>query len=130
MKWIIVIAVALMSMGSAADLAEIENSRGALVGALNGTLNDPIGVVQHVPGYGLHIGARSTFNQTDPQEVTEKISQLLVTLSSTVEGLDEDDWVSVYYRGDIDFQTNYELLIRVKPGQNDTLEIWLDGVKQ
>lgn len=54
----------------------------------------------------------------------------MLRLSDTIKGLDPGDWVSVFFKNDADSGIEPQLLVRIKPGKPDTLEIWIDGKKQ
>lgn len=85
----------------------------------------------YVPEYGLQINGSIFLRQKTPVQLAilaSSISLILRTSSTIVEGLGEDDWVSL---STLVFSTDIIYLsVRVKPNQPDSLEIWVDGVKQ
>jgi hypothetical protein len=126
----LVIVILFSGIGFAADIDTVNQSQSALVGAISGYLDNPIDVVQYIPDYGLHLSFRGVFSTTDPEEVATTIGNLLSALRDTVRGLDDGDYISVYYRGNISLRQNYELIVRMRQGQPNAIEIWLDGVRQ
>jgi hypothetical protein len=108
----------------AADLPTIQESSKALVGAVSGVLDETRVTSQHLPGYGLHIAVKDDLSTLEQAKVQEQLKTVVLSLASLVRGLDVGDWVSVGFSTE-----KYSLLVRVKPNQNATLEIWLDGKK-
>jgi hypothetical protein len=130
-RLIVVFLLLVVSLAHAnVNIEEVARSQTALVGAISGYLGDPIDIVHYIPGYGLHMAFKGVFHETEPREVTDTLHTLLTSLSATVRGLGDGDFLSVYYRGHINFMTRYELLVRMQPGQPDTFEAWLDGIRQ
>jgi hypothetical protein len=108
----------------AADLPAIQESAKALVGAVSGVLDETRVTSQHLPGYGLHIAVKDDLSTLEQAKVQEQLKTVVLSLSGLIRGLDAGDWVSVGFSTE-----KYSLLVRVKPNQNATLEIWLDGKK-
>lgn len=116
-----------VSFSFAADPAAVRESASALVGAINGALDDPLGVVTYIPGYGLHIAARATFEEKQIDETKDVLVNLLTSLGSTVKGLEPNDWISIGYRGNEQMMDDgYELLVRLYAA-NGVVEVWLNG---
>lgn len=126
MRRILALGLALaLSTALAADLKAIQGSQGALVGAIGGALDDPIGIVQHLPGYGLHIAARPLGTGITLAKAQADGIAALKALASTVKGLDRGDWVSFGYKTD-----EGSLIVRMRPGDDSTLESWVDGTRR
>ena len=110
----------------AADPQLVLESARPLSGALSSQTSGLIS--QYIPGYGLQINTHP-YSSTEEEFLGTAID-ILNGLASTVEGLDEGDWVSVgaTISGRVGGQTL--LVIRIKPGQPETLEVWLNGERQ
>ncbi|RIH90870.1 hypothetical protein Mterra_00094 [Calidithermus terrae] len=115
----------VLSTAFAFDLQQINRSRSALVGAINGVLEGGEGSWQYVPGVGLVIASRNTGDARKADALVPILRQVLLGLGTTVQGLDPEDWIVLAYRNDA-----LELVIRVKPGRADSLEVFIDGKKQ
>ena len=119
------------SVAHAYDFALVDRTRTAIVGAIEESLTGAEAVAQFIPGYGVHVSvseANLMPYPADPEEVSEVILRLLPRMSDTINGLDEGSFISVGYtfrRGEV-----RELIARVRVGQPDTLEVWVDGVSQ
>lgn len=102
----------------------------AAVGALPGIQNVS-SFSAYLPGYGLQINGWAAVPELGDsyEEALMSLQDILVGLSQSVQGLNEDDWVSVAL-DIIGTLEPREVLVRIKPGQPETLEIWIDGVKQ
>lgn len=124
MKRILAILI-FLGMVLAADLTKLSDSSGALVGALKGALKDPLDVSAYIPGYGYVIALRGLFGGESQEKTLPQIKTLLLALSGTVQGLDSSDWLTVTYKAD-----EYSVVVRIKPGKTDTLEVWVNGSKQ
>ena len=112
--------------------SQVTNSDDSLVQAIKtimkgGFLTEPIGLSHYVPGYGLNIALEQLIGVPKLNDTVERISTTLLEANSTVEGLSEEEWISVFFRGD-GTDNRYDLIIRMKPNQPDTLEIWVDGL--
>jgi hypothetical protein len=118
-----------LSLAFAFDLEAIEDSEGTLGGALEGAFS-ALGVsTVFLPDYGINYSINDMRQEGTPQESATQIADLLKALSSTVSGLDEGNWISVTYNY-FDFDVSYSLVVRMKPNQPETLEVFVDGVKQ
>lgn len=115
----------LMSTAFAFDLQQINRSRSALVGAINGVLEGGEGTWQYVPGLGLVIASRNLSDARRADALVPILRQVLSALGTTVQGLDPEDWILLIYRND-----QLELVMRLKPGRADSLEVFVNGVKQ
>jgi hypothetical protein len=115
----------LMSTAFAFDLQQINRSRSALVGAINGVLEGSEGTWQYVPGVGLVIASRNLSDARRADALVPILRQVLTALGTTVQGLDPEDWILLVYRND-----QLELVMRLKPGRADSLEVFVNGVKQ
>lgn len=117
----------LVVLGSAFayDLQQINRSRSALVGAINGVLEGSEGTWQYVPGIGLLIASRNLSDARRADTLIPILRQVLTALGTTVQGLDPEDWIVLAYRND-----QLELVMRIKPSRAGSLEIFINGVKQ
>lgn len=128
MKRLVFVLIAFCSVRAFAfDLRAIEESRTTLVAALNGVVEDGTGAAQYIPNYGLHIAIREFLEPSPKKDVLTLLPNLVAALADTIKGLNQGDWVSVAYKND---EPKYEVLVRVKPRQPDTLEVWIDGKRQ
>lgn len=128
-RWVdmkkLVVLIVFFSMALGFNLTQINETRAALVGALNEVLGNNTGSVQYIPGYGLTILSRGLLSEKKAPEIISSVKPLLVALVPMIKGLDDDDWVSIGYKTD-----DYEIIIRIKPTKANSLEVWLDGKKQ
>jgi len=115
----------MLSTAFAYDLQQINRSRSALVGAINGVLEGSEGTWQYVPGTGLVIASRNLSDARRADALIPILRQVLTALGNTVQGLDPEDWILLAYRND-----QLELVMRLKPGRTDSLEVFANGVKQ
>jgi hypothetical protein len=115
----------MLSTALAFDLQQINRSRSALVGAINGVLEGSEGTWQYVPGVGLVIALRNLNDARKADALLPILRQVLVSLGTTVQGLDPEDWILLAYRND-----QLELVMRLKPARPDSLEVFVNGVKQ
>lgn len=127
-------AMLLMSCSFAADWAKAESSSAALSGAVTGLMGGEFNVRQittYLPGYGLQLSFYSSLDMPVVEEALTTIPSLVVALAGTVQGLDSGDYVSLTASGRPGWTgTDYSLLVRMIPGQPETLTVWLDGVRQ
>lgn len=129
MKQLAVLAALCLSAASAGNYTQLNNSTKTLAGALQGTFDDAVmGVRGYLPGYGYHIAMSGPLNTLPVNEVSRKIGEVLGSLLPTVKGLDKNEWFSVTYKGMDKQLKDYELLVRVRGGNQ--LEVYLNGVKQ
>lgn len=124
-------ALVLSAFSFAADWAAIDRSTAALSGAVIGVLGGEFStrsISTYLPGYGIQLSYYSGYDMPPPQEAVNSISGLVLALAGTVQGLDDGDYVSVSISGrpGIGHDT-YHLLVRMLPGQADTLEVWFNG---
>jgi hypothetical protein len=125
-RLLVVIVTALASTALAADVKLLQSSQGVLVGAVNGALDDPLGTTQHIPGYGFNMAGRPMFgDKFTADKAVEGLVTVLTALGGTLQGLDPGDWISVGFKTD-----DYPVLVRMKPGDPKTLEVFVDGVKR
>ena len=121
-------------LARAADPGVVLQSSEPLIGALESLPETRAYLLaSHLPGYGLQINGvySSGFSPFEPEtqeQIISSVTDILNGLSSTVRGLDEGDWVSVAV--DLSTRPTTRVVVRLKPGQPDTLEVWLDGVKR
>jgi hypothetical protein len=65
-------------------------------------------------------------DQVEP--MIESISSVLQGLAGTIQGLDEGDWVSI--GASIFSGPHIDVVVRMKPGQPDSLEVFVNGQKR
>lgn len=112
-----------------ANPGQIENYDNDLVQAVESIIDSGFltnNLTHYIPGYGLHVILSKASGSPKLNDIIEPISAALLQQSDTIKGLPEGEWVSVFYSAD-GFR-NYDLLVRVKRGQPDTLEVWVDGL--
>lgn len=112
-----------------ANPAQIENYDNDLIEAVKSTIGSGFltdDLTHYLPGYGLHLVFEKVFGAPRLNDITEPLTAALLEQSDNIEGLPEGEWVSIFYRAD-GFR-EYDLLIRVKKGRPDTLEVWVDGL--
>ncbi len=125
MRKLVVLLFAVCSVAFAADFDAAEESGSVLNGALRGALNPAFSYAEYIAGYGIHFASGSlSFAEGTGEEAIGKITNLLPALASTAQGLNEGEWVSASYDADV------HVLVRVKPNQPDSLEVWVDGVRR
>lgn len=125
----LLVAVAI-SLAAAADLDAIEQSVRPLRGAVEG-IGSGASSMLHLPGYGVHISTSSyaSADDIDRDELIEQLTAVVVSLGGMVEGLDEGDVVSVsYYAFGVMTPSNM-IVVRMRPGEPDTLEVFVDSVR-
>jgi hypothetical protein len=130
MKTVAVTLSLLMSVALAADPEVIINSAEPMIGALEGLpdMDSVIVVPNYLPGYGLQLSSAGYQSEvTGSLDMAFAIRDILEGLSGTVQGLDPSDWVSAGLSYDPVVPIN--ILVRLKPGQPDTTEIWIQGEK-
>jgi hypothetical protein len=118
--------VFLLALGSAfaADIPRVLDSAKPIIGAVGD------GSPYYIPGYGLSITKTDLGRNFDLELTIRQLSQIVSSLASLVEGLEPDDYVSVSLTVfGFDMETVY-LTVRVKPGQADSLEVWVNGAKR
>jgi hypothetical protein len=131
MKRLIATALLLFApFAVAADPEAIINSAQPLVGALESLpgMDSVIVVANYLPGYGLQLS--STGHQSEVTGVLDiawSIRDILEGLAGTVQGLEPGDWVSAGLTYDPVVPVN--IVVRVKPDQPQTSEIWMEGNK-
>lgn len=129
--------LALIASAEAANPSAVLSSAQPLLGALSSLPNLSANFQpNYIPGYGFQangfVGAPVGSFASDPipaETAVVPITNVLLGLSSTVESLDAGDWVSVSF----ELSTLPEIIygtVRVKPGQPETLETWIDGKLQ
>lgn len=127
-------ALLLAAVSFAADLGAITRSQAALSGAITGLLGDEFlqqRIHTHLPGYGLQLTYYVPFDAPAASEVAPAVAGLLTALGGTLQGLDAGDWISVYIQGTTGFgSSEYRLLVRMRPGDAGSLEVWRDGALQ
>jgi hypothetical protein len=124
----IFLLLAVTRLTLAQDTQAILESSKALEGALRSSLEGLEMYTSYIPGYGLHISMRS-YSQNELPVNAQQIASLLAAMPETVSGLTENDWLSVYLEPDRYVGDGY-ILVRTKPNQPETLEVFLNGVKQ
>ena len=102
----------------------VYGSQGTLVGALEGAfgIEGPIAIPQYIPGYGLHIALYAGYEEF-PERAQTAIPDILERLSTQIQGLDKDDWISVGYIAGYTPEDRKDLVVRMKQGQPGTLEV-------
>ena len=124
-KLLTLLALALAPLAFAADPALVVESAAPFDGAI-GSISS-LTTIAYLPGYGLNVNGRGAYDY-DLDVVVDQLRSIVLGLSMLVRGLDEGDWVSVHWAGkpfvgDADY-----VVVRVKAGLPDTLEIYLNGV--
>jgi hypothetical protein len=114
-----------------ANPIHIENFANDLVQAIEPTTGNPfynaLEVTHYIPGYGLHISFERIVGIPKLDDATTQLTAALLDKGDTIEGLAKDEWISIFFRGHGD--TNiYDLVIRMKQGRPDTLEVWVNGL--
>ncbi len=112
-----------------ANPVQIENYDNDLVQAVKSITN--LGffaddLTHYIPGYGVHLVFRKRFGVPKLDDIKEQLSAALLGQSDAIKGLPKGEWVSIFFRADGFRQ--YDLLIRVKQGRPDTLEVWVNGL--
>jgi hypothetical protein len=125
----VLLVVLTFSQAQTFDLQAIKDSEGTLDGALEGAFEALAVSTVYLPNYGLHFDISDLIQDGTAQDSINKISELINALSSTVKGLDPSDWLSVSYEY-ASFDESYSAIVRMKQGQAETLEVFLDGAKQ
>lgn len=131
MKKLLLTAVLCLGAGQAQSPAVAVDSAAPLLGALESiTEHDGSFATNYIPGYGLVIvGYLSPYSSTTSTEATAQVASGIMTgLLPTIKGIQEGEWVSVSARVTTD-ESRY-VTIRAKPNQPESLEVWVDGVKQ
>jgi hypothetical protein len=132
---IFVLLLVLLGFAQAANPETVVNSAQPLLGALE-SLPDVSSsfAANYVPGYGFQANGLVSIpslsaEPIDPQAVIGPASNILSGLASSIEGLEAGDWVSISfsYSG---FPDDTYGTVRIKPGQPESLEVWLDGQRQ
>lgn len=130
-KIIIVGTTVLFQPVFSANPGQIENSADDLVQAIKPTTGNrgvsATEVSHYIPGYGLHLAFERVFGIPKLDDATKQLSAALLDKGDTIEGLAKDEWISIFYRVDGDINI-YDLVIRMKQGQPDTLEVWVNGL--
>lgn len=124
-KLLTLLAITLAPLASAADPALVVESAAPFDGAIESISS--LTTISHLPGYGLNVNGRGAYDY-DLDTVVEQLRNIVLGLSILVRGLDEGDWVSVHWTGkpfgsDADY-----VVVRVKPGLPDMLEIFVNGI--
>lgn len=130
-----VLLLALFGFAQAADPKTVIDSSMPMIGALEALPSLQASFrPNYVPGYGLqangYIGNITLITDPIPiEDVVEPISSIVSGLSGSLQGLEESDWVSVSFELS-NVPENAYVTVRIKPGQPETLEVWVDGAKQ
>jgi len=131
MKMHFVAALLLFApLALAADPEVVISSAKPLVGALEALpdMDSVIVVPNYLSGYGLQLSSMGYQSEvTGSLDMAYSIRDILEGLGGTVQGLDSSDWVSAGLSYDLVVPIN--ILVRVKPGQPDATEIWIQGEK-
>ena len=125
MKKLLLVAFLLTPFANATNFEAVDQSGNVLDGALRGALNPAFSYTEYIAEYGLHFtSAAYSSNAGESQKAIQTVTELLPALASTVKDLGPDEWVSASYAADT------HVIVRIKPNQPDTLEVWVDGVKR
>lgn len=117
------------TVSGTAPVNEIIDSSGPLEGALQSIADTVVG--QYLPGYGFQINSFYIGPDWADESLVPTLEGVVSGLSPTILGLEDGDWVSVgMTRTGFGMQERRIYLVRVKPGQNDTLETYIDGERQ
>ena len=87
-------------------------------------------VSQYIPEYGLQVNAFTYEGEAEDELKRETLISLVTGLASTIKGLDPNDWVSVGLTRNSFTDKRTLLLVRVKPSQPESLEVFVNGEKQ
>lgn len=129
-KIIIVIAVILLQPVLGANPSQIKNSDNDLVRAIETVIRSGFittDVSHYIPGYGLHLVFEKINGVPELNDATEQISTALIETGDTVKGLADGEWLSILFRGN-GVNNTYDLIVRMKQGKPDTLEVYVDGL--
>lgn len=131
MKKLFLSAVLCFGVVQAANPAPAVDSSASIIGALEAlpTYSSSF-VSNYVPDYGVVIvGFFSPFEPAPGREAvkeaTQTIAGVLTGLAPTVQGVQEGDWLSV--SASVTSENLNYVTVRLKPGQPETLETWIDG---
>lgn len=121
-------ALVLGTVGFSAEPKTVIESASPLEGAVQA---GAVSVVsQYLPGYGLQVNAYALEGSVEDELNRETLVSLVTGLATTIRGLDQGDWVSVGLTRSTFLDERTLLLVRVKPDQPETLEVWVNGEKR
>jgi hypothetical protein len=123
-KLFTLLAITLAPLASAADPALVVESAAPFDGAIESISS--LTTIAHLPGYGLNVNGRGA-RDYELEVVVDQLRNIVVGLSALVRGLDDNDWVSVHWQGKSFMADADYVVVRVKPGLPDTLEIYVNG---
>lgn len=128
MKNLVACLFLVCSFAFAADPNAVIESALPLEGALEAGAMAVVS--QYLPEYGLQVNTFTLDDGSDAELSRQTVIDLVNGLASTIRGLDSGDWVSVGLTRSNFMDERTLLLVRVKPGQPETLEVWVNGEKQ
>ena len=114
------------SVVNASDPVRIENSTNELVDDVRDALDAGFltgDYSQYIPGYGFQLFVEKTRSLPQLDKAIADISSSLLGDSNDVVGLPGSEWLSVFFRAG----TEYDLLIRMKQEDPQSLEVWVNG---
>ena len=80
----------------------------------------------YIPDYGLQVLVTFVrpFDEIDPEILKVLLKSLLESAASSIEGLGQDDWVSIA----LNAQPPAEyFVVRLRPNNPESLEVWVNG---
>lgn len=130
-KILIVSTTILLQPAFGANPAQIENSADDLTQAIKpstgSTSVSAIDIQHYIPGYGLHLTFEKVVRIPKLDDAIKQLSTALLDEGGTIEGLPKGEWISIFFRGKYGVNI-YDLVIRMKQGRPDTLEVWINGL--
>lgn len=124
-KLLTLLALTLAPLASAADPALVVESAAPFEGAIESISS--LTTIAYLPGYGLNVNGRGA-RDYELDVVVDQLRNIVTGLATLVRGLDADDWVSVHWQGKSFMVDADYVVVRVKAGLPDTLEVYLNGV--
>ena len=127
MKQLALVILAALSIALAANPTLVAESAAPFSGAID-AISD-ITTIAHLPGYGLNVNARY-WGSFDLEQVIDQLQGIVVGLSGLVRGLDDGDVVSVAWTGRGFGTDPTYVVVRMVPGNPDTLATFVDGLSR
>jgi hypothetical protein len=85
--------------------------------------------VGHVPGQGLFVVAE-WLGDMDFAKTQRRLRALVMGMAPTLEGLDDGEWVTLAWLGTEYSKSPRQLVIKMRPSDPNSLEVFVDGVVQ